>query len=460
MIKLLKIISFFRIDREQEPRERRSDLALYRKECALTRTNLPGCGRRPRFWLFVAPMLMLMLLWILPDSSQAQEFVRDGGNLKVGVLQVHPSLELRETYSSNTYLNYGGLPSDPGFITTITPGIKLLLPVSNHEFFAEYLADFNFYSVDSNTNYVQQKAGGGAKFKFARDLDASLTYYYLDSEVPRTGKTGQTDPGVPDDYFRARPYNQNDFKGLIGWSFADRWRLEGFFNFLNYRYKNSIDFYNNYDQPMYGGRIFYRLSPKVSVLGEYNYQPITYPDDKIYDNTNQFIYLGLAFDPTARLNGELKIGYEDKNYDQTVAGQNRNFKGTAIDGNLAYKLNTNSTLRLLLNRSINDDQTTNAPYTQNRVGLEWRHFWSRNTKVSGTLRGGYGTLDFDAPTFDADGSFKKRDDRRWEFGVGLGYDLRRWLTMSLGYGYVNNQSNFINYDYQENRVYFNILASF
>ena len=419
---------------------------------------MPAFGRRPGPLLFTA--LLLMLLYALPASSPAQVFVRDGGNIRAGSLQFHPSLEIRETYSSNVYQNYGGLPADAGFITNVTPGIKLLLPVSRHEVFVEYLADFNFYSVDSDTNYIQQRAGAGARFNFARGLDASLTYYYTDSEIPRTARTGQTEPGLPEDYFRARPYNQNDFKGLIGWSLADRWRLEGFFNYFNYRYKNSIDFYSNYDQPMYGGRIFYRLSPKLSVLGEYNYQPITYPDDQIYNNTTQFVYLGLAFDPTARLNGSLKFGYQDKNYDQSFEGRSSNFKGGAVDGNLVYKLDVASTLRLLLNRSINEDRTTNAPYTQNRVGLEWRHFWSRNEKVSWTLRGGYSTLAFDAPTTDADGSFKTRDDRRWEFGAALGYDLKRWLTLSLGYDYIDNQSNFINYDYQENRLYFKILVSF
>jgi len=417
-------------------------------------------GGWPRGWKW--PVLAAGLLFLSGVFSplSAQTFTPQGGNVKVGDLQIHPFLEVKETYSDNIYQNYGGLPADPGFITTLTPGIKLLLPVSRHEFFVEYLAGFNMYSVDSNTNYIQQRAGAGAKFNFARGLDASLTYYYLDSEIPRTARTGQTDPGVPEDYFRAKPYNQNDFKGLIGWSLADRWRIEGFYNFFNYRYKNSIDFFNNYDQPTYGGRIFYRLSPKISVLGEYNYQPITYPDDKVYDNTNQFMYLGVAFDPTARLNGELKIGYEDKNYNQAVEGRNSNFKGTAIDGNLVYKLNTASTLRLLLNRAINDDQTTNAPYTQNKVGLEWRHYWSRNEKVSWTLKGGYGTLAFDAPTVDADGSLKTRDDQRWEFGVTLGYDLKRWLTMTLGYDYVDNNSNFINYDYRENRVFLKVLTSF
>jgi hypothetical protein len=127
---------------------------------------------------------------------------------------------------------------------------------------------------------------------------------------------------------------------------------------------------------------------------------------------------------------------------------------------LVYKLNWGSTLSLLLNRSIDEDRTTNAPYTNSRVGLEWRHVWSRNERVSGRIRGGYGILNFDAPTFDADGSFKIRDDQRWEFSVSLGYEFHRWLTMSLGFEYTDNQSNFINYDYQERRGFLNLQASF
>ena len=421
--------------------------------CVLVRKQ-----RRIRRWLI--PFLGVLLMSAWPLSSTAQIFTPQGGNLKLGNLQVHPSLQIQETYSSNIYQNYGGLAAQSGLISTISPAVKLLLPVSRHEFFAEYKADFNLYSVDSETNYIQQRAGGGAKFQFSHGLDMSLTYYYLDSEIPRRSKTGLTEQGIPDEFFRSRPYNQDDFKGLVGWTFADRWRAEGFYSYLDYKFKNSLDSFSNYNNPLYGARLFYRLTAKMSVLGEYNYQVVTYPDDSAFDYKTQLAYLGLAFDPAAKLNGELKFGYENTKYEQSLPGQADSITGTALDVNLTYKLNDRSSLKLLSNRAIRADIDTNAPYTETKVGLEFRHVWSRDEKVSGRIKGSYGTLSFDGQTFDVDGSLKNREDRRWDFGVGIGYDLKRWLTMGLGYDYVNNSSNFITYDYRENRFSFNLQASF
>jgi polysaccharide biosynthesis protein VpsM len=394
-----------------------------------------------------------------PPMSQAQNFKAEGGNFRAGSLEIHPSLQVRSDYSNNVYQSYGGLPASSGFITTITPALKLSMPVARHEFFADYKADFNLYSVDSETNYIQQRAGAGAKLAFGKNLNLNMTYYYTASEIPRLAKS-QFGPDINGFNLDSRPYSQNDFKGTLGWSFADRWQAEGLFNFFNTRYKNSIDFYGNYDSPTLGGRLRYRFTSKISAFGEYTFSNITYPDSSIDDNRTQFIYAGLNFDPTAKLKGEMKIGYQSKKYEQSQEGRTDFLGGTAIDVNLTQQFTDFTALKLLLNRSINEDVTTNAPYTENKVGLELKHYWSRNEKVSATLRGGYSTLNFDGKTTDIDGSFKNRDDKRWEFGVGLGYDLRRWLTMSLGYQYVDNDSNFINYDYKESRVSLSIWASF
>ena len=388
-----------------------------------------------------------------------QVYLPEGGNIKVGSLEIHPSLSFQETYSSNIYQNYAGLPASSGYISALTPAVKLQLPVARHQFFAEYRADFNFYSVDSESNYIQQKAGAGTKLSFGRNLDISLVYYYTVSEIPRLAKSqfGNQLNGFNLD---SRPFAQNYIKGLIGWSFADRWRVEGLYDFSSYRFKNNIDFFSNNDTPSYGGKIYYRFTSKISGFGEYTYSVITYPDDPGFSNTSQFAFLGMAFDPTAKLRGELKVGYQNKKYDHSQAGRADSLSGTAMDINLIRLISDYTRLKLLLNRRIADDVTTNAPYTENKVGLELKHYWSRNEKFSGTLRGGYSTLSFDGKTEDIDGSFKNRDDRRWELGIALGYDFRRWLMMSLGYSYTNNDSNFINYNFSENRVFFNIQASF
>jgi hypothetical protein len=45
-------------------------------------------------------------------------------------------------------------------------------------------------------------------------------------------------------------------------------------------------------------------------------------------------------------------------------------------------------------------------------------------------------------------------------GIGLGYMPLPWLTASLNYTHTTNDSNFVKYDYRENIVFLNVMASF
>ncbi|MEW6186684.1 MAG: outer membrane beta-barrel protein [Thermodesulfobacteriota bacterium] len=393
------------------------------------------------------------------SPAQAQVFTPEAGNIKIGVLQIHPSLSLEGSYSDNIYQNYGGLSPVSGYINTVSPAVKLKLPVAAHLFTAEARGDVFLYSVDSESNYVRRQAGAGAKFNFARGLDLAFSYDYTASEIPRRARSGEETSGE-EDYFRARPFQQNGAKGVLGFTFADRWRAEGSYDYMNYRYNNQIDSFGNVDRAQAGGKLFYRFTTRISALGEYQYRTSAFPEAPEFENKTHFAFLGLSFDPAAKLSGELKAGYESKRYDQKREGAKDSFNNLALDVNLTQRFTQFTSLKLLLNRTIREDLDSNAPYQENKGVLEFRYIWPRNERISAALRGAYSTLIMEGATLDVDGLMKVRDDRRWEFGARFGYDLGRWLTLALGYQYLSNTSNFTNYDYQEHRIFINLLASF
>src|SRR4030043_285492 len=109
-------------------------------------------GRR---WLVVTSMITF---FGLVSSVSAQGPGK--GNIKVGALEVHPSIGLTETYNDNIYKNYGNLRSESDWITTLTPGIQFSLPMQRHSFQVDYRADMNWFSSNSNTNYTNQRVGG------------------------------------------------------------------------------------------------------------------------------------------------------------------------------------------------------------------------------------------------------------------------------------------------------------
>ena len=55
-------------------------------------------------------------------------------NLKAGPLEIHPFVGGTETYDDNIYRSYGGKPKEADWVSTISPGMQLRLPLQQHSF--------------------------------------------------------------------------------------------------------------------------------------------------------------------------------------------------------------------------------------------------------------------------------------------------------------------------------------
>lgn len=379
------------------------------------------------------------------------------GNIKIGPVAVHPFIGLTEAYSDNLYRNYGNFKSESDFITTLSPGIQFFLPLQRHSLQLDYKADINWFANNSGTNYSGQKFGGAAKFDFPGGLLFNLSDYYSDDKIMRKAKNGNNSSSDP---FRELPFNANDFNAMAKYRFVDRWAVEGRYNNYDYKYKNSYDEGGSYNRGTFGGSVYYRFTAKMDALLDYNYGKTGYKTGSINDNKDQSVYVGLSFDPSAKLRGYLKAGWANKDYENNLAGRNNSFSTVSSLIDLTYTLSRYDGLTLKANRTIQEDTDTNAPFTNTDISLWYRHILAWNEKVSLNANVGYGTGKYEQGTTDIDGTLKTRDDKRYYGGVGVGYALQRWLTLGLNYSYTNNDSNFLNYNYKENKVWFSALAAF
>jgi len=400
-------------------------------------------------------------LWaqITGPTPWAQTTGPGTGNIKAGPVEIHPFVGLTETYSDNIYYNYGGFKKESDFITTLSPGIRLILPVKTHSFQLDYRADANWYAKNSETNYTNQIGGGLIKLEFPSGLSFNFSDYFTHALIPRKAKEISGISGAADPY-RELPYNGNDFNARVKYRFLDRWALEARYNNYDYRYTHDYDKYGNYNRNLFGGSLYYRLTPKIDALLDYNFSTMDYKTATINDNTNHSAYLGVAFDPMAKLNGHLKLGWSMKNYEQDVANRNNSFSTLSTLIDLNYNLSPYHILTLKGSRIIQEDITTSAPMTTTDFSLGYRHILIWYEKISLNTNVGYGTIKFKAATTDADGTIKIRDDKKWYGGAGIRYDLQTWLSFSLNYIYTNNNSNFINYHYKENKVYLKASIAF
>jgi len=359
-----------------------------------------------------------------------------------------------ETYDDNIYRSYGGKEKEADWVSTISPGIQLRLPVQRHSAQLDYRADINVFARNRETNFANQAAGGAVNLDFAGGLKITVSDSFKDAVIPRLGKQMQGVSGASDP-FRDQPYNANDFTTRVIYRFLDRWSGEVRFNNYDFRYKNSYDDGGTYNRNNFGGTLYYRLTSRTDALLDYTYSITDYKTLDTYDSKSHAAYIGLSFDPTAKLRGYIKLGFEEKNYDQDLPTRNKTFTSFSAISSLSWAISPNNILTLTGTQLILEDWQTHAPYTYRDVNLGYRHQLTAYEKIYLNANIGYGTQQFEQPTQDADNAFKTRDDKRIYGGAGIGYAPQPWLSFNLGYLNIRNNSNFINYDFSENKVFLN-----
>jgi uncharacterized protein (PEP-CTERM system associated) len=169
------------------------------------------------------------------------------------------------------------------------------------------------------------------------------------------------------------------------------------------------------------------------------------------DSDSQRYWLGLLWEPTAKIVGTIKGGYYKRDYD----GKG-DWSGFAMEGDLKYKLSSHDTLTLKgfrtpLETSVTE---THAPgFAPGRYGtyylstggtLAYSHRFTY--KISGVADISYFNDDYR----QKGSSGKKREDDRFAAGIGAHYQIQEWLAFKVGYRYSNNDSNADNESYREN----------
>lgn len=416
-----------------------------------------------RKWI-VPLILAIFALTAFPVAVSAEGLYANPpvgkGNIKVGPLEVHPSIGVTGTYTDNVYQNYDGKEKESSFITTVSPGLQLVLPFAGrHNVQAGYLADINRFSNFSENDFVRQTANASVNLDFPGGLLFTVSDVFVASEVLRKWKE-QPGLGGGNDPYRAKPYNANDFLTKAKYHFAERWAAAVWYNFYKYDYDKEYDKTGSYDRHLGGTSLFYRFTPKTDALLEYQYSTVKYPDNKFYDNKNNTVYVGVGFDPSAMINGYAKVGWTQKKYDEHFAGQEDTFNTFSTQIDLGYNITPLDVINFRGIRVIEEDLDTNAPYTRSDVSIGYSHILSMNNKIRPNARVGYAKHEFDGWSTDTNGALRQRDDKVLYATLGVDYAMQPWLMWSLGYTYRNQDSNMIRYDYDENRVFLNATLAF
>ncbi len=373
------------------------------------------------------------------------------GNIELGPFRLLPSLELSGEYDDNILLT----PTDEidDFIWILSPGLAIELPSRRYSARLGYRADILRYTENNDLDTVHHTLLGDLRINFAGGLGLRLSdQFYITDEFG----------GFPVPELTQRiDRTENTLQAGGDYTVRERYTLDLSYKWFVVDYEDG---FNNLDRQdhVVSGTLFYRIMPKTSILGEFDYQWIRYEEDlaaRTKDSDGWRIKVGARGDFTAKTSGILKVGWEWKDYKDPGQGD---WDGLILEGELIWKYREPSEVRLFAGRanleSLTDDIDVrrNNYYIANYGGVEVRHFLT--SRLILRVRGLVGVNDYPDPA--AVGQSDEREDFFYEVGLGVRYQIRTWLAVEAGYQRLVRDSNFNDFDYADNRIKGSIILTY
>jgi len=354
--------------------------------------------------------MALAISGILAGQAQAIE----PASMNLGGFTFTPTLELSETYDDNFRANNN---EESSWITSIKPTFVLGAQERNNVYQLSYsfLHDrFHSSSRDNNTDHFLS-ATANMEFNVRNRLDARATF-------AKTEDVDDTNVATANDRFSTTGLGAVYTFGAP----SALMNLEFGYNHERKRTDNNVNFDKELNSDVLSGTFYYRVGPRTQLLAEVRRSDFDYKSANQFDSTNMAYLAGVKWEATAFTTGTAKFGRVKKDFDDSSKADRSSNKWEV---GVAWQPLTYSTFTLNTRQGIDEGDEGSNTIKSTTTGLNWNHRWSGFVTTNATLS--HTNKDYDV---------SGRNDKIKSLGLGVTYELRRWLDLSLGYQY-NDQSS-------------------
>lgn len=394
---------------------------------------------------FVLPLLAGTLL--MPVISSAADEAplgstksREATGIILGPVLAHPYLTVRESYSDNIYLTPDNEKND--FITTVMPGLQLQMPFGRNSFSVGANASINRYARHSSENTDDWGANAAGDLNFGSRVNLKIADNYIAGHEARNQSATTA----------VEKFKNNLASGSLTYVLADVSKLQLDYANSYWNYKNS-DFRDR-DENQLSLYFYYRILPKTSVFGEYEYKNVDFTHSgNSLDNTVHSGMLGLTWELSSRSKGTVKGGVLYKDFVNTSNG---NFSTFTASADIAHHFSDFDSIKVVGARGVNETSLQGTRYSVS-TGISGEYTHRFLDRLASTLKGSYSKENF---SDIAIGETELRKDSVAQLGASMQYSFRSWLSSSLDYYWRNKDSNINYYDSTENNISVTLKASF
>jgi len=339
-------------------------------------------------------------------------------------------------YNDNIYC-FKDKTSD--MINRIHPEVKLKL--------TDTKADINFALGLSIDLYARNSKYNSQEMNFDFGLKRRLGHYNLNiqNEIVKN-YVAPMELGVNQEIFPT--YWMEHFLFAFGRRF-NRLMIGGDYSFRYYDYESGYSYERDRISNEWGINLEYRIAPKTYFFSQVRYGLSNYVYDSSRDSDYKEFNFGLRGLLTHKLTGTLGFGYRYQNYKSAP-----DFKSATLSWDLNYNFSQFTNFSFGFKRTTEESGYANQNYyVGNSFRLGVLHRLAFNPRISIGLNTDFSYRDY--PKTEA----IKREDDLWSMGLGIGYQMRKWLEFGFNYSYQMRTSN-VEYDYNNNVFTFTTTATF
>jgi hypothetical protein len=363
------------------------------------------------------------------------------GNIRMGQMEIHPFLSLKEEFSDNIYNTSTEQKSDRIFVTY--PGIKVQLPVRMHTLEAEYWIVDRRYNEFRGEDTTDQHVKGLVDLKFGSLFSLTAYGVFDKAHEPRSSSsTGFIEV-----------YRTNSGSASAVYQLTGKSKVQLDYDRTSWNFVTSS--FRDRDESLVSGYVYYRFLPKTSAFIEYDHKTAEYkePTSSPLDNSMDSALLGLTWEVTARSKGTIKVGRTSKDYTENIV---KDFSLWVWSLDIDHKFSEETSIVLVGKRQVNETNAFNTAYfiTTGLYGEFSHRFMS---KTAFLLRGSSGT---DKYSNAVPPSTIAREDKTTLAGVGLKYFMKDWVDIGADYNKRNRDSNIDVNDYTETVFSISVNMSF
>lgn len=371
--------------------------------------------------------------------------LRPGQEIKVGILNLHPSFKSSIQVDDNVRL--ADSDEDAAVVFTQKPGLIGEVNLGDHRLEAGYgLELLTFSGVRGESEDVTNHlAHGELELNFT---DVQFTVTDTMNKVTSRLFTETT----------ARDHLLINTLEVLGRYDRPMWALEGGWTLNTINHETDIFESNDYNEHVLAVLGGYKIFPKTLWLLENDVGFVEYDDNSTRaDHTYWQILTGLRGELSPKVTSTIKVGFQTRDFSD-LASAPSDADVFVADAELVYSPTVKDVARLQYLRTLRTSTyATNHYYAQDKISLSYRKRlldkWLVTPQLSWQLN------DYHVSSTEG-GVTKERKDHFVQVAIDLRYELKEWLSTGVAYYFRTRNSNFGTFDYDNNRYTFDVTVAF